>query len=114
MKRGRAAHAVERALDRLDRVGARLLGSGLQVRLVDLDDVGPRREQIADLRVNRLSERERQRTPVVIVLIDSLLRHRERPRNRHLRLPIGRPAQELDVADLDRPRRRTGPTTRGT
>ena len=57
-----ALDALERAVDRLERVLARRLGSGLQVRLVDLDDVGARRLEVAELLVDRLGVGERERS----------------------------------------------------
>ena len=47
VQRGRARDAGERAIDRRQRELARLLGPRLQPRLVDLHDVGARREQVA-------------------------------------------------------------------
>ena len=47
VQRGVAVDALERAVDRLDPILARRLGPRLQVRLVDLDDVGAGREQVA-------------------------------------------------------------------
>ena len=74
--------AVERAVDRLDRVLSRRLGPRLQVRLVDLDDVGAGRLQVVELLVDGLGVREREAPLVVVVVVLRLLRHRERPGER--------------------------------
>jgi hypothetical protein len=60
---GRAGVAVERGGERLAAVLARLLGPRLHVRLVDLDDVGAGREQVADLGVDRGGVVERELGP---------------------------------------------------
>ena len=59
VQRGRAAHAVERALQRLDAVLARLVGARLHPRLVELDDVDAGRVQVLDLGAHDVGERER-------------------------------------------------------
>ena len=82
---------------------ARCLGPRLQVRLVDLDDVGARSLQVAQLLVDRGRVRERERALVAVEVVLRLLRHRERAGNRDLD-PTGRErAEEPDVAHLDRP-----------
>ena len=73
---------VERAVDRLDRVLARRLGPRLEVRLVDLDDVGAGRLEVAELLVDGLRVREREAAVVGVVVVLRLLRHRERARAR--------------------------------
>ena len=62
---GLAVDAVERAIDRLDRVLARGLGTSLEVRLVDLDDVGSGGLEISELLVDgfRIGEREARGRP---------------------------------------------------
>ena len=52
MHRGGSRDAVERALQRCDAELPGLLRPGLHVRLVDLDDVGARGEQVDDLVVD--------------------------------------------------------------
>ena len=78
VQRGRAADAVEGAVDDLDRVLARLLRPRLHPRLVDLDHVGARGEEVADLLVDRDGEVHRERADVAVVLVDGLLAHGER------------------------------------
>ena len=95
---------VERPVDRLDRVFARRLGAGLEIGLVDLDDVRARRLEIAQLLVDRLRVRERQAAAVGVVVVLGLLRHRERPGHGDLDPQVRERAQELDVAQLDGPR----------
>ena len=55
---------VERAVDRVERVLRAPLRARLEVRLVDLDDVGAGREQVAELLVDRLGVGEGQRALV--------------------------------------------------
>ena len=102
MEDGIAFDAVERTVDRLDRVLARPFRPRLEVRLVDLHDVRPRRFQIAELVVDRARIRERKAALVVVVVVLRLLRHRERARNRDLDPAARKRAEELDVAHLDR------------
>ena len=99
-----ALDPFERPVDRLDRVLARRLGPCLEVRLVDLDDVGPGRLQVVELLVDGLRVGEREAPLVVVVVVLRLLGHRERPGNGDLDPAVGERAQELDVADLDRAR----------
>ena len=54
-----AGHAIERAVERLQAIVARLLGMLLHPRLVDLHDVGAGREQVLDLRIDRFRIVER-------------------------------------------------------
>src|SRR4051794_12856354 len=96
-----AVDAVERAADRVDGVLARRFRARLQVRLVDLHDVGARRLEVAQLLVHRLGVRERNIAIVRVVVVLRLLRHRERAGHGDLD-PLRRDrAQELDVAHLD-------------
>ena len=76
--------AVQRAVDGLDGEHLCFLSPGLQVRLVELDDVRARREQVAHLFIDSVSERERQRFFVVVVIVLRLLRHREGTGQRRL------------------------------
>ena len=103
MQGGRAAHAGQRAIDGLDAVAPSGFGARLQPRLVELHDVGTGREEIVDLLVDGLGVGEREALLVAIVLVDRLLRHRERARQRDLDRLARVRAQELDVANLDRP-----------
>ena len=59
--RGRAVDAVQRPVERREPVRAGRLRAGLQVGLVELDDVGARREQVLDLRVHGLGVGHRGR-----------------------------------------------------
>ena len=93
---------VERAVQRRDAVRAGRLGPSLQVRLVELDDVGAGREQVLDLGVARVGVRHRHRLDVGVELVLRLLRHRERARHRDLDGPVGVGPQELGVPHLDR------------
>ena len=74
----------------------------LQVRLVDLDDVGSRCLEIVKLLVDCSRVCEGEAPLVVVVVVLRLLRHRERTGHGDLDPPIGDRPQELDVADLDR------------
>jgi hypothetical protein len=94
---------TERAVDRLDGVLASRLGARLQIGLVDLDDVGARRLEIAELFVHRFGIPERQRSRVTVMVVLRLLSHRERPGHRDLDPPVRDRAQKFDVSHLDRP-----------
>jgi len=98
----RPGEVVGGALQRVEAVLSRGLGAGLHVRLVHLDDVGAGLEEVEDLLAHgiRVGHPDRVGRPVVVVL--RLLRHRERTRDGHLRLPARVRAQELQVANLDR------------
>src|SRR5882672_1815139 len=52
VQRGRAGDPRERAVDRLDAIAARVLGAGLEPRLVELHHVGTGGEEIANLLVH--------------------------------------------------------------
>src|SRR5512134_1575148 len=104
VEHGLALDAGERPVDRLERVLPRRLGTGLEVRLVDLDDVRARRLEVVELLVDRFGIREREALAVGVVVVLGLLRHRERPGNGDLDPAIRDRAEELDVPDLDRPR----------
>ena len=95
---------VERRGERRQAVRAGGVGAGLQVRLVDLHDVGARGVQVLDLRVDRGGVRHRGRLEVRVVVVLRLLGHRERPGHRHLHRTVGVRLEELQVADLDRGR----------
>ena len=77
---GLALDAVERAVDRLDRVLARRLRTSLQVRLVDLHDVRSGGLEVPELLVDGLRVREREVAVVRVVVVLCLLGHRERAR----------------------------------
>src|SRR5512132_3216042 len=98
---GVAVDAVERTVDRLDCVLARLFRPRLEVRLVDLHNVRACRFQIAKLAVDRVRIRERKAALVVVVVVLRLLRHRERARNRDLDPAARNRAEELDVAHFN-------------
>ncbi len=78
------------------------VGSGLHVRLVDLDDVGTGCEEVADLLVHRRRVVDGEGLLALVEIVLGLLRHRERPGHGHLHGPVGVGLQELQVADLDR------------
>ena len=98
----RAGDAVERAVERLQAVFARLVRMLLHPRLVDLHDVGACREQILDLVVNRGGIVERHFLLACVEFVLRLLRHGEGSGHRHLHGPLRIGAQELQVAQLDR------------
>ena len=78
---GGARDAVERAIERAETKGARLLGTRLHVGLVDLHDVGAGVEQIANLGVDSRGVVHRGELAAAAVVVDlRLLRHRERAR----------------------------------
>src|SRR5688572_2177077 len=98
-----AGHALERPVQRLETVLARLVGPRLHVGLVDLDDVRARREEVADLAVERRGVVRRRELAAAAVVVDlRLLRHREGSRDRDLDGPRRVAAQELQVAHADR------------
>src|SRR5215207_2972362 len=96
--------AVKRAIDRTDGVLPRGLRARLEIRLVDLDDVGSGCFEVPQLLVHGMRVREREAPLVGVVIVLSLLRHRERPRNGDLDPTVRDRAEKLDVAHLDRPR----------
>jgi hypothetical protein len=98
---GRAGDAVQGGVQRRQAVAAGGVGPGLQVRLVDLDDVGAGREQVADLGVHRRGVAVRGRLGVRVVVVLGLLGHRERARHGDLDGAVGVRAEELQVAHLD-------------
>ena len=102
MDRDGAADAGERPVERIEPVGARLVGKLLHPRLVDLDDVGTRREQVLDLGIDGVGEIHRHRGRVAVMVVLGLAAHGERPRHRRLDLAVGVGAQQRDVAHLDR------------
>ena len=114
-----ALDSLERAVDGLDRVPPGRLGTSLQVRLVDLDDVGAGRLQVSELLVDGLRVREREAALVAVVIVLRLLRHRERPGHGDLDPAVGERTEELDVAEPRRAarggsgRRRAAPGSRG-
>ena len=101
---GRALDAVQRRVHGGEPVGTGGVRAGLQVGLVDLDDVRPGGEEVLDLGVHGLRVVHRGRLEVRVVVVLRLLRHRERPGHGHLHRPVGVAAQELQVADLHRVR----------
>ena len=98
-----AVDSLECAVDGLDRVAPSGLGSSLEVRLIDLDDVGTGRLQVSELLVDGHRVREREAALVAVVVVLRLLRQRERPGNGDLDAPVGEESEELDIANLDRP-----------
>ena len=97
----RAPDALQGAVERPQAVLPRLLGPRLHVRLVDLDDVGARGEEVADLLVHGDGVVHRRRLVARIVVVLRLLAHRERPRHGHLDRLRRVGAKEPDVVDLD-------------
>jgi len=64
-----ALDPVQRAVDRLDGVHARRLGTRLEVRLVDLDDVGSRRLEVAQFLVDGFCVGNRDTALVGVVVV---------------------------------------------
>ena len=103
VQRRRPLHPLQRAVDRRNGVGARGFVPRLHPRFVDLHDVGAGGEQVLHFFVDRLGTGHRQRFPVRIIRVLSLLGHRKWPRQGGLDLAVGVGAQELDVARADGP-----------
>ena len=100
--RGHAIDAFNRPVDRGDAEPPRLVRIGLQERLVELDHVGARREQLLDFFVQRDGAVDGDGGLVLVVLVEQLLRHGERAGNRDPDRPVGVGAQERHVPDLHR------------
>ena len=100
--RGGSGRPFQRPVDGLHAVAVRRVGARLQVRLVQLDDVGSRREQVPDLLADRLGVPEGEGLGAAVVIVLRLLRHGERPGDGDLDGPAGVRAQELQVLHLDR------------
>ena len=95
--------AVQRALQRLDAVGARVVGPRLHPRLVELHEVGAGGEQVErPLRAPRRRTRTPSRAGPRRTRSAACCGHRERPGDRDLDQPVGVRAQELDVAHQHR------------
>ena len=92
---GRAFDPLERTIDRLDGIFARGVGTGLEVGLVDLNEIGAGGLEVAQLFVDGFRVGEGEASPVAVVVVLCLLRHRERARNGDLDAPIGDRPQEL-------------------
>ena len=76
--------AVERGVERLQAVLARLLGPRLHVGLVDLHDVGAGGEQVPDLGVHGRGVVHRRLLVARVEVVLRLLAHGERAGHRHL------------------------------
>ena len=100
--RGRARHPVERPVERLEAIAARLLGPRLHIGLVDLHDVGAGGKQVLDLGIDGRRIVECQLLLVAVEIVLRLLRHRKGTGHRHLDHAVRVGAQELHVAHLDR------------
>ena len=98
----RAGDALERAVERLQAVLARLLGTGLHVGFVDLHDVSTRGKEVADFLVHRDGIVQRCRFVGFVIVVLRLLRHGERPGHGHLDRFLRVRAQELHVLHFDR------------
>jgi hypothetical protein len=64
-----ASDAVERAVDRLDGVLQRRLRARLEIRLVDLDDVGSGRLEVPQFPIDGLGVGEREAPLVAVVVV---------------------------------------------
>jgi len=93
---------VERALQRRDSKRPRSRGMRLQIRLIDLHDVGAGGEQVPDFHVHGGGVVHRQLRLGRVVIVLRQLGHRERAGNRDLDRTIGVRAQELHIAHGDR------------
>ncbi len=102
MDRRRALDPVQRRVQRLQSILARLLRTGLHVRLVDLHHVGARGEQVADLLIDRLGVVHGQAGVVGVADVLSLLLHGEGAGHGDLHRPICVGLEELQGIDLDR------------
>ena len=102
MQRGLAVHALQRPVDRLHRIGARRLGPGLHIGLIELHDVGAGGEEVLDLLVDRLRIGHREAFVVRVIGVFRLLGHGEGAGHRDLDRAIRVGPQELDVLHLDR------------
>src|SRR5260370_16057814 len=100
---GDSRDALERAVERLDRELSCFIGPCLHVRLVDLHNVGARREEILDLLVDGRRVVHRERLFVRIVSVLGLLAHRERSRKGDLNLASGMRPEKGQIPHLDRP-----------
>jgi tetratricopeptide (TPR) repeat protein len=100
--RGGPGRLRQRPVDRPDAVAPRPVRVGLQVRLVELDDVRPGREQVPDLLADRLGVGHGERLGAAVEVVLRLQRHRERPGHGDLDGPVGVRAQEPQVVHLDR------------
>jgi hypothetical protein len=102
MHRCHAFDTVERRVERLEPVLARLLWPRLHVGLVDLHDVGAGRKQVPDLGVDRGGVVERHLLFVLVEIVLRLLRHGEGTGHRDLDGAVGVGAEELHVVHFDR------------
>ena len=101
MQGGLAGDAVERAIDHLDAVLARLVGARLHVRLVDLDDVGAGAKEVLDFLIQRGCVAHRHRFLILVEIVLRLLRHGEGAGDGDFDL-VGRiGAQKRHVAHFD-------------
>ena len=97
-----ATDAFDGAVDRGYAESPGLVRVGLQERLVELDHVGAGREHVLDFLVQRDGAIHGDGGFVPVVLVEKLLRHRERARNRDLDGTVGIGTQEHHVPDLHR------------
>ena len=103
MHGGHAVDALERPVQRREAIVRRRAGPRLHVGLIDLHNVGAGREQILDLRVDRLGVSKRRFGERGIEVVLRLLAHGERPGHGHLDLVVRVGAQEFEIVDFDRP-----------
>ena len=102
VQRGRALHAVERALERRQRVAARLLGARLHPRLVELHDVGAGGEEVEHLLAHDVGVGEGQVLLALVEVVLGLLGHGERAGQRDLHEAVRVGPQEAQVVDRQR------------
>src|SRR5205807_9289535 len=96
-------YAIKGAVDRAQAERTCYLRARLHIGFVDLHDIRPGIEEIADLLVHggRIVHGGVLAASAVVVDL-RLLGHRERPRNRRLDAALGVAAQKLEVAHTDR------------
>ncbi len=102
MHRRSSGDSLQRPVESFQAEVARLIGTRLHVRFVDLHDIGARRKQIADFRVERRRIVGGCETAAAVVVVDlRLLGHGEGTGYGHLDEPVGVLLQEPHVVHAD-------------
>src|SRR5262245_29688489 len=97
MDGSRTSDSIQGTIQSSETVATRLLGPGLHVRLVDLNEVGAGRKEIFDFFIHRRGVVHRNVFFILVEVVLSLLRHRVRARDSNLDLSICIGAEEFDV-----------------
>src|SRR5438093_13374805 len=100
MNGGCTLHAFERTIYSRDSILPRPFRTRLQIRLIDLHNVGSRRKQVVDFFVDRCCVIESHFLFALVEIVLRLLRHRKWTWNRHLDHPAGIGSEELKVSYL--------------